>query len=49
MELRLEAQNAFNHPVFGSPDMGVGDGDFGVINYLAVGPRQGQLVVKIIF
>jgi hypothetical protein len=49
MELRLEAQNAFNHPVFGSPDMGIGDGDFGVINYLAVGPRQGQLVVKITF
>ncbi len=49
MELRLEAQNAFNHPVFGSPDMGVGDGDFGVINYLAVGPRQCQLAVKIMF
>ena len=49
MELRLEAQNAFNHPVFGSPDMGIGDGDFGVINYLAVGPRQCQLAVKISF
>jgi Carboxypeptidase regulatory-like domain/TonB dependent receptor len=49
MELRLEAQNAFNHPVFGSPDMGVGDGNFGMINYLAVQPRQCQLAVKISF
>jgi hypothetical protein len=49
LEVRLEAENAFNHPVFGSPDMGVGDGNFGVINYLAVGPRQCQLVLKVNF
>jgi hypothetical protein len=50
MELRLEAQNAFNHPVFGTPDTGVGDGNFGVISNLAnPGPRQGQLAVKIMF
>jgi hypothetical protein len=49
LELRLEANNAFNHPVFGTPDTGVGDGNFGVINYLAIGPRQGQLVLKVMF
>ena len=49
LELRLEANNAFNHPVFGSPDMGIGDGTFGQITYLAVGPRQGQLVLKLSF
>jgi hypothetical protein len=49
LELRLEAQNAFNHPVFGTPDTGIGDGNFGVISNLSVGPRQGQLVLKIMF
>jgi hypothetical protein len=49
LELRLEAENAFNHPVFGTPDAGIGDGNFGVISNLAVGPRQGQLVLKIMF
>jgi hypothetical protein len=49
LEVRLEANNAFNHPVFGSPDMGIGDGNFGQITYLAVSPRQGQLVLKLSF
>jgi hypothetical protein len=49
LETRLEAENAFNHPVFGTPDLGIGDGNFGVINYLAIQPRQCQLVVKILF
>jgi len=49
LEVRLEANNAFNHPVFGSPDMGIGDGTFGQITYLAIGPRQGQLVLKLSF
>ncbi len=49
LEIRLEAENAFNHPVFGTPDTGIGDGNFGVIDYLAVGPRQCQLVLKVIF
>ena len=30
LELRLEAENAFNHPVFGTPDTIVGDPSFGV-------------------
>ncbi len=49
LEMRLEAENAFNHPVFGTPDLGIGDGNFGVINYLAVNPRQCQLVLKLMF
>ena len=49
LELRLEAENAFNHPVFGTPDTYVGDPNFGVINYTAVGPRQGQLALKFYF
>jgi hypothetical protein len=49
LELRLEAENAFNHPVFGTPDMIVGDPNFGVINYTAVGPRQCQLALKLYF
>jgi hypothetical protein len=50
LEMRLEAQNAFNHPVFGTPDTGIGDGNFGVISYVAnPGPRQCQLVLKVNF
>jgi len=48
-ELRLEAQNAFNHPVFGSPNTTVDDPDFGIISYTANGPRQVQLGMKITF
>jgi hypothetical protein len=49
LELRLEAQNAFNHPVFGTPDTVVGDPNFGVISYTSVGPRQCQLALKLMF
>ena len=49
LELRLEAENAFNHPVFGTPDTYVGDPNFGVINYTAIGPRQCQLALKFYF
>jgi len=49
LELRLEAENAFNHPVFGTPDTYVGDPNFGEINYTAVGPRQCQLALKFYF
>ena len=49
LELRLEAENAFNHPVFGTPDTNVGDPNFGVINYTAIGPRQCQLALKFEF
>jgi hypothetical protein len=49
LELRLEAENAFNHPVFGTPNTNVGDPNFGIINYTTVGPRQCQLALKFYF
>jgi hypothetical protein len=49
LELRLEAFNAFNHPVFGTPDTTVGDDTFGQISYTSVGPRQCQLALKVSF
>ena len=48
-EVRLEAENALNHPISGTPDTIVGDPDFGVINYTAVQPRQCQLALKLYF
>jgi hypothetical protein len=49
MELRLEASNAFNHPVFGTPDQSIDDPDFGVITYTQNQPRQMQLGAKFNF
>jgi hypothetical protein len=50
VEFRIEAQNALNHPVFGTPDTSVDDGNFGVIlNTSGNGPRQIQLAVKFNF
>lgn len=49
-EVRLEARNAFNHPVFGTPDTSVDDGNFGKILYQSGnGPREMQLAVKFSF
>lgn len=57
-EIRLEAQNAFNHPTFsmgtpgpyGDDTLNVGYGDFGQLFYMtAIGPRQVQLALKISF
>ncbi len=49
LELRLDAENAFNHPVFGTPNTIVGDPNFGLISYTAIGPRQCQLSLKFMF
>jgi|CZKR01.1.fsa_nt_gi hypothetical protein len=57
LELRLEAQNAFNHPLFslgtpgpyGDSTLNVGDPSFGIIPRMANSPRQVQLAVKISF
>lgn len=49
LEVRLEAQNALNHPVFGTPDTSIDDPNFGVINYTSNTPRQVQLGAKIVF
>jgi hypothetical protein len=49
LELRLEAYNAFNHPVFGSPNTSVDDPSFGTITYTSNGPRQVQFGIKFNF
>ena len=58
LEMRLEAQNAFNHPLFslgtpgpyGDSTLNVGDPSFGVIPRMSpIGPRQVQLAAKISF
>jgi len=49
VEVRLEAQNAFNHPVFQAPNTTVDDGDFGKVTATSIGPRQVQLGVKFNF
>ena len=48
-EFRVEAQNAFNHPVFGTPNTSVGDETFGQISYTTIGARQVQLGFKLNF
>jgi len=50
-EFRLEARNAFNHPVFGTPNTSVvsGQSDFGKITRTSVGPREVQLGFKFNF
>jgi hypothetical protein len=48
-ELRLEAENALNHPVFGTPNTSVDDPNFGIIGYTSNGPRQVQLGAKVAF
>jgi len=49
VEFRLEARNAFNHPVFGTPNTTVDDDNFGRITYTSVGPREVQLGFKFNF
>jgi hypothetical protein len=49
LELRLEANNAFNHPVFQAPDESIDDPNFGVISQTSNQPRQMQLAGKINF
>src|SRR5262252_7303778 len=48
-EFRIEAKNAFNHPVFGTPDTNLGEDNFGKISYTAIGPREVQLGFKFNF
>jgi hypothetical protein len=49
IEFRIEAQNAFNHPVVSTPNTTVGDENFGTITSTAVGPREIQLGMKFNF
>jgi hypothetical protein len=51
IEIRGEAFNIFNHPVYGPPDTNFSDPSFGVVSSLARGstPRQIQLGLKLYF
>lgn len=49
LEFRVEAQNAFNHPVFGTPDTATDDQNFGQIFYTSNSPRELQLALKFNF
>jgi Carboxypeptidase regulatory-like domain/TonB dependent receptor/TonB-dependent Receptor Plug Domain len=49
LEFRVEARNAFNHPVFAAPNTTVDDPSFGTINDLSIGPRELQLGLKFNF
>jgi hypothetical protein len=45
----VDAFNVFNHPIFGQPDSGLSDQNFGKIGYTASGTRVVQLSAKITF
>jgi hypothetical protein len=49
LEFRIEARNAFNHPVFGTPDTSLDDGSFGTVSYTSNTPREVQLAIKFNF
>jgi hypothetical protein len=49
IETRIEAQNAFNHPTFGTPNTSVDNPNFGMITYTSSSPRNVQLGARFRF
>jgi hypothetical protein len=49
VDLSGNATNIFNHPGFGPPDRSIGPGHIGNITTTRVGPRNIELVLKLIF
>ena len=46
LEYRLESFNAFNHPVFCAPNLGVASGQFGLVTGQCNSPREVQMGLK---
>ena len=49
VEIRIEAQNVLNKPIFGDPNTMFGSTAFGQITTTKVGPRQMMLGFKYYF
>jgi hypothetical protein len=49
IETRIEAQNAFNHPTFGTPNTSLDNPNFGMITYTSSSPRNVQLGARFRF